>query len=186
MFWRCILGLCPRMKCPFSLDADILDYRWRNLFSESMTLLLWHTEPIKIIRTCVFGTWISSQSIEMVLMHRSKKNLLKNQPDINFLHGRAPVFIWWTSSICINWLAWTAVPVSSVCQKKIQKQSLVLNDGDNIPWRFLFYISYYWNWWQCINLYSTMMAWPLGVAVKMKEILTSSLPEICWSAKGKN
>ena len=34
-------------------------------------------------------------------------------------------------------------------------------------------------------LYGTMMVWPLRVAVKMREILTSSLSEICWSAKGK-
>jgi len=26
MFWRCIPGLCLRIKLPFSLDADLLDY----------------------------------------------------------------------------------------------------------------------------------------------------------------
>ena len=34
--------------------------------------------------------------------------------------------------------------------------------------------------------YGTMMVWPLGVAAKIGGALTSSLPGICWSAKGRN
>jgi hypothetical protein len=50
----------------------------------------------------------------------------------------------------------------------------------NIPWRLPVYISYYWNWW-----YSIVMVLPPGAAMKMREILTCSLPDICWNVEGK-
>ena len=128
MFWRCICGLCLRIKPLFSLNANLLDYCWGNLFSESMILLFWYTESIMTIRTCVFGTWIFSQSTEAILIHISKKNLPRNQPDINFLVveklscSHLMNFLHMHQLTCLN----SSTSFFSV--KKIRMQSLVLND----------------------------------------------------------
>jgi hypothetical protein len=74
--WRCMHGLCLRIKLLFNLNAGLLDLCWSNLFSENLTLLFSYIKSIMIIRTSVFGNW---ESIEIIPMCIQNKNTLKNQ-----------------------------------------------------------------------------------------------------------
>ena len=100
MFWRCIPGHCLIIKLPCGLDADLLDYCWSNLFSESMILLFWYTKSIMTIRTWVFGPWIFFLKVQKWFSYTYQRRTCWeiNQRSNFWWQKSSPVFIWWTFS----------------------------------------------------------------------------------------
>jgi hypothetical protein len=76
--------------------------------------------------------------------------------------------------ICKTW-----TPCSS---GNISKPS---NRHVDLHWGSCYVTTSFGPWSQDQLMLSIMMVQPLGADVKRREILTSSLPDICWNAKGK-
>src|ERR1700676_1226898 len=66
----------------------------------------------------------------MILIHISKKNLLRTHPDINFLVVEKLSYFHWMNFSHMHLLTWMSNSISfSTVSKKIKKQSLVFTDG---------------------------------------------------------